>query len=361
MRMLQARSLRIVVVFAMSVIIGASRQGYAAPVAPFPAGAVRAFTDADRVAAMELLDTIDAARDEWRRLPIEERQSYAGRQRLTDLGARYANVAEICPNTQFAALAIQNSMGLYESVQDTRGMLAAYRRILEGFPNTRFEMEAHMDVGLYCLQTHNLPQLAAEYFRRVPHPDEVEVFTANRNLTLRTEKEPGRLSEAESYYVNARLHVVKCHLLLGGPEAAEKQTAELQAEFPEAQEWIASTVRAFNVEIFSLPKDETQLSEYVQGILPDLLFEAAQRADDSTMETPDAWVDGQAADTSLAQRPPQTTAGRVESGIRPAIQDGPTAGHRSTVMLGYLVAGLCFVGAAVLEVVRRAQRPQHGR
>ncbi len=178
-------------------------------------------------------------RRSWETLLIEERMSPPGRNTRDAIVDKYSQIARAYPKSKYKAFALATMMGMYSSTLDMTRVIHTHQKLTKSFPGTRYALDAHMHVGLTYLERLKHPSKAVKYFERVPDPRK-----GVSKATSKPEGDSQDLSDAESYFVNARLHLIKCFVATGEAARAEKETTVLKERYPEAVERVDATVVA---------------------------------------------------------------------------------------------------------------------
>jgi hypothetical protein len=188
----------------------------------------------DRGNAIEMIGDADMFRAEWEKRSREEEGKIHGLRGSRDVIERYEAIAKAYPRTKFAGMSLNIVMGVQALTGDLPTSSATYERTRKSFRGTQYEFDAHMSMGLIHLQNLKQPAKAAEYFERMPDPRKVGSHD---------------LSEAESYFFNARLQLAKCYLQMGKAEDARREKEDLIARYPERKKTVRAVIRAAHAEL----------------------------------------------------------------------------------------------------------------
>ena len=298
-----------------------------------------------RGAALKQLADADLLNEQWSRLDVEERKAQWGDGLRARVIEHYEELIATYPKTKFGAIALSNLMAVHTQSDDMTRTEATYKRMVKAFPQSRYEMDAHMHMGLTYLQKLKQSRKAAEYFKRIGDPRKGNYQWMQPGDGLR-KKDSETFTEADSYYVNGRLHLVKAYLLRREFENVKQEIEDLRARYPEAREWVEKTVRAFNVDVFGIPPahEVAELSED----LPSGLERANNQKELVDVDSSEMTADS----TRKSSTEKDDQQGRVPE--KEEIKEVPDT-MMSRRIIGYIIMGAGFVGAGILEIIRRRQ------
>ncbi|MFO7976691.1 MAG: hypothetical protein R6V12_18910 [Candidatus Hydrogenedentota bacterium] len=205
------------------------------------------------------LNKADQLRLSWERLLIEERMAPTGRNTRDSIIRRYDDIVERWPGTVYAAQAEYNIISMYENTLDMTRVNHAYEQLLRDFPHSQHAMNAHLLVGLAFLDTLKNPSKAIRYFEAVPDPrdrqEEEEKAESSDDTEGDTSADERRLQVRAQYYVNAQLHLVKCHVYLEQMAKAERIISALKERYPQQSDRIDATFVAIKADAENLEKE----------------------------------------------------------------------------------------------------------
>ena len=206
------------------------------------------------------LSKADKLRVSWERLLIEERMAPTGRNTRDSIIRRYKDIVDRWPGTVYAAQAEYNIIGMYENTLDMTRVNHAYDKLQKYFPRSQHALNAHLLVGLTFLETLKNPSKAIRYFEAVPDPrsgsqQQVEAESSDETAQDDISAVERRLQAPEQYYVNAQLHLVKCHVYLEEMPQAERIIATLKERYPEQGERIDAAFVAIKADAQDFEKE----------------------------------------------------------------------------------------------------------
>ena len=145
--------------------------------------------------------------------------------------AAYKEVLQKYPNTEIAAYSGIRLAGFYQYRQEHTKALDQAKDIATQFAGTAYHAKAHFEVGLMYLQGLQNPREAAEWFKKIPKPSDVDVVG------------PYQYNEAEKLYLSAQKQIAACELAVGTPAYAIRRYRRLAARYPQYRENIERTRR----------------------------------------------------------------------------------------------------------------------
>lgn len=317
-------------------------------------------TDKQRTAAVSQLDRADGLRETWQDLAGSQRTSAEGNAAMGNAVQQYEQVIAAFPDTEIAAMAMYNILTVCMDVADEEAAKRVYGRIVGAFPSTRYETDAHIAMGLMYLQRSHDPQQAMACFGQVRDPRSQHSDLLEPGGTLHR-KATEELTQAETSYVNARLHVARCLLEERSLYRAEEQIRDLRTRYPEAREWIDSSAKALRTDVLSLPTD----GNYVPPELSNALLVGGESASGVVADPGTA-----ASEPPATGVPPSAPTGssadgqavnRVEAGGEPragADAEGDNTGaeaRHTKILVALLSTACCLLTAGVAVVWWRAR------